>query len=588
MALDSLVVGFQVVEVHLGKGDNMYKFNELPYERPDLKSFTEKLNNCISDFEKSENFEMALDSYNKFSDLMTEFITLSQIVYVRNSINTKDEFYEKEREFFDENSPYITEISNKMDHLLLNSKFKDEFVKKFGTHLFNLIECSIKSFSKDIIELLQEENSLIAEYSKLISGAKILFDGKELNLSGMSPYVNSKDRKIRKEANIKIAEFFKNNMENFDTLYDKLVKNRDKQAKTLGFENFVELGYYRMNRTDYTKDDVKNYRDQVLENIVPLTLKFNEKKRKRLNLDKLYIYDSSINFLDGNATPKGDREWQVERAKEMYKELSPETDKFFTMMTDLELLDLDTKPNKDAGGYCTTFDKYKLPFIFANFNGTAHDVEVLTHEAGHAFQVYQSMQTVNNSSYYWPTYEAAEIHSMSMEFITWPYMNKFFLEDTEKFKFSHLEGSVSFIPYGVTVDEFQHYVYENPEATPLERRMKWLEIEKKYKPEHDYDDIDMYKEGIFWFKQGHIFNTPFYYIDYTLAQVCAFQFLISSLEDPKKTWEKYVNLCKLGGSQPFTKLLESAQLLNPFKDNTLKNIVDKITNILDNFDDSKL
>lgn len=566
----------------------MYKFNEIPYERPDLEVFKEKLNECIENFKNADSFEKALNEYKKFSELSSEFITLAQIVYVRNSINTKDEFYEKEREFFDENSPYITEISNKMSHLLLESKFKNDFINEYGTHLFNLIECSVKSFSKEIIELLQEENSLVADYSKLISGAKILFDGKELNLSGMSPYVNSKDRNIRKEANIKIAEFFYNNMEQLDTIYDKLVKNRDKQAKTLGFENFVELGYYRMNRTDYTKDDVKNYRDQVLENIVPLTLKFNEKKRKRLNLDKLYIYDNSINFLDGNATPKGDREWQVERAKEMYKELSPETDKFFKMMTDLELLDLDTKPNKDAGGYCTTFDKYKLPFIFANFNGTAHDVEVLTHEAGHAFQVYQAMQNVNNSDYYWPTYEAAEIHSMSMEFITWPYMNKFFLEDTEKFKFSHLEGSVSFIPYGVTVDEFQHYVYENPNATPYERRMKWLEIEKKYKPEHDYDDIDMYKEGIFWFKQGHIFNTPFYYIDYTLAQVCAFQFLISSLEDPKNTWDKYVKLCKLGGSLPFTKLLESVNLLNPFKDNTLKKIVDKVTDILNNFDDTKL
>jgi M3 family oligoendopeptidase len=256
-------------------------------------------------------------------------------------------------------------------------------------------------------------------------------------------------------------------------------------------------------------------------------------------------------------------------------------------MQENNLMDLVAKKGKAGGGYCTYIENYKSPFIFSNFNGTSGDIDVLTHEAGHAFQVYSSRH-FEIPEYYWPTYEACEIHSMSMEFFTWPWMELFFEEDTDKYKFSHLSDALLFLPYGVSVDEFQHWVYENPEATPKERKLKWREIEKKYLPHKDYDGNKYLENGGFWQRQGHIYNSPFYYIDYTLAQICAFQFWKRSRENQEEAWADYVNLCKLGGSMSFTKLVEAANLISPFEAGCVESVVGVIENWLNSVDDKKL
>ena len=259
----------------------------------------------------------------------------------------------------------------------------------------------------------------------------------------------------------------------------------------------------------------------------------------------------------------------------MYEDLSKETGEFFKFMQENHLMDLVAKKGKAGGGYCTFIEDYKAPFIFSNFNGTSGDIDVLTHEAGHAFQVYSSRH-FEIPEYYWPTYEACEIHSMSMEFFTWPWMDLFFKEDTDKYKFSHLSDALLFLPYGVSVDEFQHWVYENPEATPKERKLQWREIEKKYLPHKDYEGNDYLENGGFWQRQGHIYNSPFYYIDYTLAQICAFQFWKRSRENQEEAWADYVKLCKLGGSMSFTKLVEAANLISPFEDGCVESVVGEI------------
>jgi M3 family oligoendopeptidase len=365
-----------------------------------------------------------------------------------------------------------------------------------------------------------------------------------------------------------------------------MVRLRHTIAKKLGYKNFVQLGYDRFGRTDYNHVDVKGYRDQIFESVVPLVTELTARKAKRLNIKEPKSYDLALSFLTGNPKPKGDSKWQVNHAKEMYKEMSPETDKFFSFMLEHNLLELDAKPGKAGGGYCTYLPDYKAPFIFANFNGTAGDVDVLTHEAGHAFQVFSSRDHI--PEYRWPTMEAAEIHSMSMEFLAWPWIDKFFEEDTDKYKFNHLAGSISFLPYGVLVDEFQHGIYENPELSKNDRKALWRKIEKKYLPFKDYGDDAFMEKGTFWYKQGHIFGAPFYYIDYTLAQVCAFQFWVKSQENHQTAFDQYLALCKLGGSKSFVDLVESAKLRNPFKDGVVSEIVKPIKDYLDTVDDTKL
>lgn len=563
------------------------KFNEYEYKRPDYDIIKNRYTELLNKFNNSNSADEQYIFVQKINELQKEIETMAQLVAIRNSINTADEFYDKENEYIDMISPKLHGLRVEFYKALLNSKFKEELKELVKPQLYTLAEIEIKTFSDEAVPLMQEENKLVSEYSKLVSSAQINFDDKVLNLSQLQPYMESLNRNIRKQAYEKWSSFFKENESKFDTIYDKLVKIRNEIAVKLGFENFVELGYLRMGRSDYNAEDVRKFREHVLKYIVPISNDLREKQRSRIGVDNLKYYDLPLNFITGNPTPKGNKEWIMERTKKMYEELSPETGEFINLMIEKDLFDLETKPNKQAGGYCTFLHNYKVPFIFANFNGTQDDVTVVTHEAGHAFQTYES-RFLDSPEYSFPTSEACEIHSMSMEFITWPWMDLFFEKDIDKFKFFHLADSLMFIPYGVTVDEFQHVVYDNPNMTPDERKKTWRDIEKKYTPYKDYDDNDFLDKGTLWFKQGHIFFGPFYYIDYTLAQICAYQFWIKFNEDKEKTWKDYMNICMVGGSQSFLEILKTGDLNSPFEEEAIKSISSQIKNYLDSIDDSKL
>lgn len=563
----------------------MLKFKDYKYERPDISKIGEEFDTLLKKFEEAEDVEAQNEVIREINKLRNTMDTMGTLVHIRHSINTEDKFYANEQDFIDENEPIYQNLVFKYYKALVNSKFRKELEAKWGKQVFSLAELQLKSFSEEIINDLVQENKLTTEYNKLIASAKLEFEGEVRNLSQMLPFMESKDRETRKKAYEVYTNFFAEHESEFDRIYDDLVKLRDKMAKKLGYENYVQFGYDRMGRTDYDSKMVANYRKQVYESLVPVVVELKDRQRKRLGLEDFKYYDELLEYLTGNATPKGSPEWIIENGKKMYGELSKETDEFFTFMLERELLDLVSKKGKMSGGYCTIIPDYDSPFIFSNFNGTSGDIDVLTHEAGHAFQSYMSMD-YELPEYGFPTYEACEIHSMSMEFITWPWMDLFFKDEVDKYKFSHLAGAISFIPYGVTVDEFQHYVYENPEATPEMRKTKWREIEKKYLSFRDYEDNDFLNRGGFWFKQGHIFQTPFYYIDYTLAQVCAFQFWIKDREDHEKAWEDYIRLCKAGGSLPFLELVKLGNLENPFVDGTISKVVRPLKEYLDNVDDS--
>lgn len=563
------------------------KFREMVYERPDIKRIEEIFGSLLERFDNAEDFEEQDRIMVEINEQRSRFESTGNLVYIRHTIDTNDEFYEKEQDYLDEVTPIYEGIISRYYNSLINSKFKAKLEEKWGKQLFRIAELTLKTFSPEIIEDLQRENKLSSEYTKLIASAKIDFEGEERNLPQMVPFLMSQDRDMRIRANKAKYGFFMENSNKFDEIYDELVKVRSKMAKKLGYDNFIEMAYARMTRSDYNPEMVKNFREQVRELIVPAATRLRERQRKRLGLDCLKYYDENLKYKTGNAIPKGEPEWIIENGKKMYSQLSKDTNEFFNFMMDNELMDLISKKGKASGGYCTYIRDYKAPFIFSNFNGTADDIDVLTHEAGHAFQAYLS-RDFKIPEYDNPTLEACEIHSMSMEFFTWPWMELFFKEDTNKYKFTHLSEALLFIPYGVTVDEFQHFVYENPEATPEERKLAWREIEKKYLPHRDYEDNDFLENGGYWQQQGHIFEVPFYYIDYTLAQICAFQFWKRSMEERTVAWNYYIKLCKAGGSMSFTELVKLAGLISPFEDGCIKSVIGTIENWLDSIDDTLL
>lgn len=558
-------------------------FNDYKYERPNYEEIKESFLDLVNKIKSANDYEEQHEFIMELNNIRKNIETMSTLASVRNSINTADDFYEKEIQYWDEYGPLYKELNTDFYKVIVNSKFKEEIIEDFSEQFYKICEYSLKAFSKDIIPHLQEENKLMSRYTKLLASAKINFNGEELNLSGLYKYMLSKDRKEREESSKAYYNYFEEHENEFDEIYDKLVKIRHDMANKLGFDNFTQLGYIRMNRIDYNPEMVVNLRKQVLEYIVPLCNKLYEKQAKRLNLDKLTYIDENLDFLDGNATIKGDYDYIIENGIKMYKELSEETKEFFEFMLENNLMDLETKHNKSAGGYCTYIPDYKAPFIFSNFNGTSGDMDVLTHEAGHAFQVFMSrdieMQEIN-----FPTLDSCEIHSMSMEFITYPWMSNFFKEDTEKYKYAHLTSAIKFIPYGIVVDEFQHIVYDNPQMTKDERKEVWRNLEKKYLPHKDYEDNEILEKGCWFFKQGHIFKVPFYYIDYVLAQICSFQFLKKMEEDKDKGWDDYLKICKVGGTQSFLQIVKTGNLISPFDDGCIESIIKNLEENIERFE----
>ena len=563
------------------------KFSDYPFVVPNEKQFVKKMEKLIAELKACDNAKDAAKVIKKIDAYSEVINTQGCIIYVMYTLHTDNEKYKAAQDKIDEMSPLMSKYGTDLSKILVNAPYRLELEKKFGSFLFKKYEASLKAFDEKIMPELVKENKLSSEYEMILGGAQIDFRGETLNLSQLSKYIQDKDRATRKEAAKALDKWLGENEAKIGQIYDDLVHLRTEIAHKLGYKTFTELGYLRMGRTDYNADMVKVYRDQIARDVVPVCNKLYKQQMKNLGIRKPQYYDYALMFANGNPLPAGDAKYLVEQARKMYSDLGPESKEFFDFMVKYELMDLEARKGKAPGGYQISFDLYKSPFIFSNFNGTSGDVNVLTHEGGHAFQCYLS-SGIKIPDYRQPTMESCEIHSMSMEFFAWPYMDGFFGKDAEKYKYSHLADSIEFLPYGATIDEFQHWVYENPNATHDERCAKFHELEIKYTPHKKYDDCPTLAKGTYWLRQAHVFGSPFYYIDYTLAQVVAFQFAIENMKNHEKAWKKYIKLCKCGGKYPFLELLEKNHLRNPFIDGNIKKVIRPLEKVLKEFDTSKM
>lgn len=554
-------------------------FSEFSYERPDMEAARSRFYAALDRFRQATSLPAQEEAMQEIYAVRNDLMTRYNVAHIRHTVNTADSFYDAENSWYDEHLPQVEGWKKDFYRALLDSPFRAELEHQWGPQLFRVAELSLRTFDEKILPLLQQENKLSSDYVRLKAQARIEFEGETYNLSSIQVVELSTDRDLRRRASRAKWEYFAGHGPELDRIFDELVGLRTRIARELGFDNFVELAYARLLRTDYGPADAARYRDAIHRYFVPLAQQLYEQQRKRLGLETLYHYDEELLFNDGNPQPQGDSGWIVEQARRMYSELSDDTDQFFRQMLSRQLMDLEAKDGKATGGYCTFIPAYGAPFIFSNFNGTSGDIDVLTHEVGHAFQVYNS-RNIGISEYNWPTYEACEIHSMSMEFFTWPWMESFFGPDTAKYRLAHLGGAVRFLPYGVAVDEFQHLVYEQPDLTPAERRQAWRRIEKKYLPHRNYDGLEFLEQGGFWQKQTHIYGMPFYYIDYCLAQVCAFQFWQRDRQNHQAAWHDYVRLCRKGGSMAFLELVDYANLQSPFDKEVVKRMSQEVGHVL--------
>lgn len=555
--------------------EEKFKLSELPYERIRIEDFEKEANHIINSFNEAKSGEEQFLVHKEYYKLIKKVMTTMILAGLRHNGDMSNKFYEEEQSYYDEISPKIESFKVKYKKLLFESKYRSYFEEKLGEVAFKNIELQLKAFDDVLIPLMQEENSLVSKYNKLIAQTTVEFRGETLNLSLLEKYLKSNDRETRIEASKAKNEKLLTIADELDKIFDELVVNRNKQAKAMNYENYVELAYYARVRNSYNKNDVANFRNQVKEYLVPYASQIHEERRKRLSLEKLDFVDEGIYFLNGNPTPIGTPEEIFESGKKMYSELSPETDEFFNFMLDHELFDVLGRPNKAAGGYMDMLLTYKAPIIFANFNGTSGDIDVLTHECGHAFQgfVTRDYEILEHNDI---TMETAEVHSMSMEFFTSKWMELFFGDRVDDFKKVQFEDAIAFIPYGCMVDEFQEIIYSKPELTAVERREVWKKLEKEYKPHLNYKYDKFFEDGRRWQTQKHVYNYPFYYIDYCLAQICAIQFKVKMDENYEDAWKRYLEFCRESAKGYFQDMLNAVGLRSPFENEFIKELVDKI------------
>lgn len=548
------------------------KFTEMPYQRPDLDAVRAQVEDIARRIGDAASAQEVLDAYEAFDALNKDVSTRIALASVRHTIDTRDEFYDQENDFVDQAAPALQELFQQINLALLASPFRSQLEEKLGKLLFTNLEIQVRTMKPEIMDLMQEENRLQSEYQKLYASAVVEWNGEKLPLPKLGPYKQSPDRSIRRAAYEVEGKWFDAHQAQLDELYDKLVKNRTAQGRAMGYDSYIPLGYDRLGRNCYGPEQVAAFREQIARDMVPIVAQIKKDQEKRLGVDKLKFYDDILLFPDGNADPYGTPEEILAAGHQMYRELSGETAEFADFLFDNGLLDVLSKDGKAPGGYCTTFPNYQAPFIFSNFNGTSGDVDVLTHEAGHAFAFFRSMRKGYPASQVEATIEACEVHSMAMEFLTAPWHEKFFGDRTRKYEIGHCEDALIFIPYGCMVDEFQHLIYENPHWTPAQRNKKWLELERKYRPWIDFADLPFYGRGAGWQRQLHIYLYPLYYIDYCMAQTVAFQFWIASMANREDAWARYLRFADAGGTKTFEELVAAAGLKLPYAPGCIREI----------------
>ena len=558
------------------------KFNEMTYTRPDIDALLARCKELAARAAAAPDGEALVKLYYEQSEAFAEYNTASQLANIHYTCDTRDAYWKAEQDFFDANGPAVTNASVEISRAFLANPHVDALTKAFGTTCVAGMKNAVLGMDDRTVELQQQFNALVSKYQQVYGGALVELDGKRLTIPQLGPYKEDLDPAVRRAAYEAEAGYFDAHRAELDELYGQIVQNLNQQAKVLGYKDYSELSYVRMNRIGYGAKEIKAFRDQVANDVVPLLQKVMAMRAKRTGIEHPAFTDLPVMFKDGNPKPIPGYKARMDAARTMYHELSPETAEFIDFMQDNELFDVESRPGKMSGGYMTSLPSYKAPFIFANWNNTSGDVDVLTHECGHAFEGYVAERDPHvPADLECPGMESAEIHSMAMEFLTAPWHHLLFGKDTDKYALLHAEDSFLFLAYGCAVDEFQHIMYQNPDLTPDQRNAEWLKLEKKYRPWIDFDNLPFYGRGAGWQRQLHIYECPFYYIDYCLSTMAALQFFLLSLTDHKDAWERYLKLVRRAGLASYTELLETAGLKVPFEDGSIKGIAQQMTDWLE-------
>ncbi|MBC7544770.1 MAG: M3 family oligoendopeptidase [Candidatus Sericytochromatia bacterium] len=455
---------------------------------------------------------------------------------------------------------------------LLASRHKDAIATRYGRHLIRTLETSVEPLAPINSDLRVKESDLVNQYDKLVATGEIAVNGKTVTLAVARSLQSSEDAATRRAAFEGYRSWFLQHREAIAGIYHQLVALRDQMGRNLGHANFIPLGYLGMGRTDYGPAEAATFRAGVRQYAVPLQKALNERQAAAYATPTLapwdVEYDPALSLPSG-IVPVGS---QLDKAQRIFDGLSPKLGGHFSQMRRDGLIDLENRKGKRAGAFCTSFSDEGKVAIFCNSTGDPDDVSTLMHEMGHAFQASES-QVIETVDQQWPTSDAAEVHSMGMEYLSMRHMGEFFTQaQADRFRSLRWKHGVELICYISIVDEFQHWVYENPTAAIDERDAAWRRIWDVYKPGIDFSGVEDYKHAR-WYAQGHLFWSPFYYIDYAVAETGAMQLALVDAADHDRAMEAYLTLCQIGGTKSVLEIFGAAGLRSPFDPDLMRDLM---------------
>lgn len=482
----------------------------------------------------------------------------------REACDTSDqEAEEANRQMREDILPVAEAFDARIRAALLAAPERPALEERYGRLMFQVFTSEQSAFAAPNIPLNVECGEQTARYERLLGGAAIPVDGETLTLTRTNALLNHPDAAKRKAAWEATAHWISERSDDIHGIYSGLVALRQEMAKNLGETNFVPVGYRRMNRLDYGPQEVATFRESIKRHIVPLVAELRAKQAEWLGVETIKPWD--MTYFPGCSLEPGvvPIDEQHARAQVLFDRLHPTLGAHYARMVDGGLIDLENRPGKRPGAFCTSFDDSGEIAIFCNSTGDAEDVSVLTHEMGHAFQGWES-QWIGPLELRWPTLEACEVHSMGMEFLSLHELETFFSpEDARKFRKLKLIDTITILPYIAVVDAFQHWVYEHPTHSPAERDAAWSRLWDEFIPGVDFTGYEAFK-AVRWKRQIHLFSDPFYYIDYAIAESGALQLWLMAEKDRAAAMETYLKLCHIGGSESLLSIFRSANLVSPF------------------------
>ncbi|MDE5592658.1 MAG: M3 family oligoendopeptidase [Clostridiales bacterium] len=553
------------------------KISEYKYERVDLKKAADYYDQATERVKKAKSAKELADIRAEVNEYFAGFVTQINLAFIRNSLDVRDEFYAAEKDYYDENLPALSAKSTQFNHALMASPYAGELDKVINPIIVQNVKAGLRVMDEKIIEDCIEENKLVTEYDKLLASLAYPWEGKTVTLSQMHGYCKDADRAVRKKAFTVIGQTLATVGDKLDDIYDRMVKVRTAMARKMGFDNFVEMGDLRIGHIGYGRKEIAVFRNSVLNDVVPALKKLKAELAERLGLTGgIRLYDNDNYIVGWNIDPIGNAEQLFAAAQNIYDDMDPALGKFFNDMCAAQAIDYVAREGKMGGGYAEMLYDFGQPFIFANFNGTMDDVGVLTHEFGHAYAFNRAAANDVDIDLFVGGMETAETHSMSMEALCNSYNEYFYGDRAVAATYQQIFDAFNFLPYGVTVDYFQQLVYENPDMTPAERRALWLKLEGEFRPYVDMSDIPFIRDGGRWQYQKHIYESPFYYIDYCLSTCLALQFGELAAVDFKDALKRYLNLVEAGGTKSIVDLAHEAGLKSPFDEGALQGVCKQI------------